>query len=80
MPAPMAMADDGSEQIRRMQVQRRRAGAAGAVADGADGTTVDDTLAVEEPLEIRLVHGPARDSASISITMRTPGHDASLAV
>ncbi|MGE0431662.1 MAG: formate dehydrogenase accessory sulfurtransferase FdhD, partial [Planctomycetota bacterium] len=46
----------------------------------ADGTTVDDTLAVEEPLEIRLVHGPARDSASISITMRTPGHDAALAV
>ena len=36
-----------------------------------------DTLAVEEPLEIRLEFGPAKNRTrkSISITMRTPGND-----
>ena len=43
--------------------------------------SVQDILAVEEPLEIRLVYGPAenRNTKSISITMRTPGHDLELA-
>ena len=42
---------------------------------------VVDSLAVEEPLEIRLEHGPAgeRTIQNISITMRTPGHDPDLA-
>jgi FdhD protein len=41
-----------------------------------------DSVAVEEPLEIQLCSGSANDSAakSISITMRTPGDDAELAV
>ena len=41
-----------------------------------------DTLAVEEPLEIRLEYGAdhKRIKKSISITMRTPGHDFELAV
>lgn len=36
-----------------------------------------DLLAVEEPLEIRLGHGPAgnRQQIQLSVTMRTPGHD-----
>lgn len=42
----------------------------------------DDFVAVEEPLEIRLGFGPThqRQQQSISITMRTPGHDFELAV
>ncbi len=40
-----------------------------------------DTLAVEEPLEIQLGYGEAtnRSVKSISVTMRTPGHDFELA-
>jgi len=41
-----------------------------------------DSVAVEEPLEIQLCSASAADSAakSVSITMRTPGDDAELAV
>jgi FdhD protein len=41
--------------------------------DGESCTPVQDLLAVEEPLEIRLGQKP------VSITMRTPGHDFELA-
>lgn len=41
-----------------------------------------DFLAVEEPLEIRIEHGPEtrREIKSLSITMRTPGDDEDLAL
>ena len=50
------------------------------VAGGASRDR-DDVLAVEEPLEIRLEYGPAgeRSTRSLSVTMRTPGHDFELA-
>ena len=41
--------------------------------DGQSSTPFQDLLAVEEPLEIRL------GDKSVSITMRTPGHDTELA-
>lgn len=41
-----------------------------------------DLMAVEEPLEIRLGFGAmgAREQRSLSVTMRTPGHDYELAI
>jgi FdhD protein len=43
--------------------------------------TAEETLAVEEPLEIQLGYGTAESRAtkSISVTMRTPGYDFELA-
>jgi FdhD protein len=48
---------------------------------GEEARTVADVLAVEEPLEIQLAYGPSdtRCVKSISVTMRTPGHDFELA-
>jgi len=50
--------------------------------DGTAGARAIDTLAVEEPLELRLQSGPAGDrhDTALSITMRTPGSDLELAV
>ncbi len=50
-----------------------------ATAAGAE--SLRDHVAVEEPLEIRVGYGPPenRQSRTVAITMRTPGHDAELA-
>ena len=47
-----------------------------------DNQDTTDALAIEEPLEIRLEYGPANDRRvqNVSITMRTPGNDAELAL
>jgi FdhD protein len=48
---------------------------------GFSSQTAEETLAVEEPLEIQLGYGTAENRAvkSISVTMRTPGYDFELA-
>ncbi|MBL8181856.1 MAG: formate dehydrogenase accessory sulfurtransferase FdhD [Blastocatellia bacterium] len=48
------------------------------IAIGAERVDFDDALAVEEPLEIRIGFPDGKHKA-VSITMRTPGHDAELA-
>ena len=54
-------------------IQRLRAGAT---------EQITDQLALEEPLEIRLLFGPSdrRMQQRIAVTMRTPGQDAALAL
>jgi FdhD protein len=49
---------------------------------GETSVEVPDLLAVEEPLEIRLGFGVVddRQQRSVSVTMRTPGHDQELAM
>ncbi len=49
---------------------------------GASQQPHDDLVAIEEPLEIRLGHATSgkREDSSVSITMRTPGSDAELAI
>jgi FdhD protein len=49
--------------------------------EGQAAREAEDTLAVEEPLEIRLGFGPllSRQHQTISLTMRTPGNDRELA-
>ena len=52
------------------------------VVAGAETTRRTDAVTVEEPLQIRLVHGPAeaRARTDVAVTMRTPGDDAALAL
>jgi FdhD protein len=68
----MPWTDESTEKISRATSQTTVSRFTG---DHADITT--DILAVEEPLELQLAYGPSasRQLKSISVTMRTPGHD-----
>jgi FdhD protein len=50
--------------------------------DAGGASAREDVIAVEEPMEIRVQtgEGKARRTRSVSVTMRTPGHDFELAV
>jgi FdhD protein len=52
------------------------------VVSPSETTRRTDVVTVEEPLQIRLVHGPedGRTETDIAVTMRTPGDDAALAL
>jgi FdhD protein len=78
---------DPKEIARRQSVRRfdiRRVGAAaGAQIESAAAQSVDDVVATEEPLAIRLGYSRpdgSRAEEDVSITMRTPGNDEDLAV
>lgn len=61
---PDATADDAASAVRTVQVERR---------DGAAVTAAHDSVAVEEPMEVRV------NGAPFAVIMRTPGDDLALA-
>jgi FdhD protein len=53
----------------------------GSDSNSFNSKQAEDLLAVEQPLEIRIVYGPEKErrQKNISVTMCTPGHDEELA-
>lgn len=79
----MAEPPDSGAGHRRVPVRRLGVGSSAPSAarpTKEDGGSAQDWVAVEEPLEIRVVHGPAgaRESFTLAIAMRTPGDDTAL--
>jgi FdhD protein len=57
----------------------RLAAARVLTVDGAESSWRDDRLAGEEPMQI-LAAGPGQEPVEVAVTMRTPGHEAELAI
>ncbi len=76
---PEETTDQPAEIVRDTAPSVVRASIVKANGDGAESAT--DNLAIEEPLEIRLAYDleGKRTQQTISVTMRTPGHDFELA-
>jgi len=73
----MSVDPEGARKHSVRQVEIRR------VVDAAEASSTADVVAAEEPLGIRLGYSRpdgSRAEEDVSITMRTPGHDADLAV
>ena len=70
LPKTMSSQDPGAIRVNVHEVSR------------GDRAERADSLVVEEPMEIRIAHGPAheRTQRSVSVTMRTPGQDFELAI
>ncbi|HMQ70221.1 MAG TPA: formate dehydrogenase accessory sulfurtransferase FdhD [Ignavibacteria bacterium] len=66
--------DSSSEMLSSVKIEIKK-------FNGSDSEIFNDTVAVEEPLEIRLEYGKAGSKVikTVSITMRTPGSDEDLA-
>lgn len=86
MRGPARTYDEPMSMTSRRPVARWRLDASQASAGddvGGPWSTAEraDALAVEEPLEIRLLRGPDSQSGEpFTVTMRTPGHDVELAL
>ncbi|MCU1225859.1 MAG: formate dehydrogenase family accessory protein FdhD [Edaphobacter sp.] len=79
MPGDSKLRNDGVE--RSVVSDRTTASISVERFTGTETQSATDVLAVEEPLECQLAYGPINDRQlkSISVTMRTPGHDFDLA-
>ena len=74
-PRPIRPPDSRSDRAPRTSTVRRR-----VLRPGGSGPQErTDTLAAEEPLEIRLYPPDGSPACRVAVTMRTPGHDFELA-
>lgn len=76
-------AEGRSEQtVAITRVSRRNPASSTEAVPPLETVTLTESVTLEEPLEIQLEHGPAgnRTHRSVSVTMRTPGHDRELAL
>src|SRR6476620_12175264 len=74
MPPHPQPGDPGQPSIERQATRVRVVAVRGGTVE-----TREDRLTGEEPMAIR-ARGPGQDPVDVAVTMRTPGHEAELAV